>query len=56
MAAALHVEAEFGIAIATVTIPRRKITEETALDERQNKGDVTHISCVQVNSLINNIT
>ena len=57
VAAAVHAEAEFGIAIATVTIPRPKITEETAVDlyERQKKGDVTHVSSAQVNSLINNL-
>ena len=55
--AAVHAEAEFGIAIATVTIPRPKITEETAEDlyERQRKGDVTRVSSAQVNSLINNL-
>ena len=57
VAAAVHAEAEFGIAIATVTIPHSKITEETAVDlyERQKKGDVTHVSSAQVNSLINNL-
>ena len=57
VAAAVHAEAEFGIAIATVTIPHPKITEETAVDlyERQKKGDVTHVSSAQVNSLINNL-
>ena len=57
VAAAVHAEAEFGIAIAIVTIPHPKITEETAVDlyERQKKGDVTHVSSAQVNSLINNL-
>ena len=56
IAVAVHAEAEFGIAIAIVTIPHPKITEETAvdLDETQRKGDVTHV-CAQVKSLINDL-
>ena len=50
--AAVHVEAEFVIAIAIATIPGPKMAEETVVDQRQRQGDVT-CTLAQVNSLIN---
>lgn len=52
VAAAVHVEAEFVIAIAIATIPGPKMAEETVLDQRQRQGVVT-CTHAQVNSLIN---
>ena len=52
MAVVVHVEVEFVIAIAIATIPGRKMTEETVVDERRKQGDVTCLRA-QVNSLIN---
>ena len=52
VAAAVHVEAEFVIAIAIATIPDPKMAEETVVDQRQRQGDVT-CTLAQVNSLIN---
>ena len=52
MVAAVHVEAEFVIAIAIATIPGPKMAEETVGDQRESQGDVT-CTLAQVNSLIN---
>lgn len=41
VAAAVHVEAEFVIAIVIATIPGPKMAEETVVDQRQRQGDVT---------------
>lgn len=50
--AAVHVEAEFVIAIAIATIPGPKMAEETVVDQRKSQGYVT-CTLAQVNSLIN---
>ena len=50
--AAVHVEAEFVIAIAIATIPGPEMVEQTVVDERQTERDVTY-TLAQVNSLIN---
>ena len=51
VAAAVHVEAEFVIAIVIATIPGPKMAEETVVGQRQRQGDVT-CTLAQVNSLI----
>ena len=52
VAAPVHVEAEFVIAIAIATIPGPKMVEDIVVDMRQRQQHVT-CTLAQVNSLIN---